>query len=1060
MSQRRKGRQALAGAGHQSTAASSSKKSLQQSSPSLVSVNLAPVSLVSRDWAPLAIITFAVTILQIIGLYLFSSGFLLTRLELSTRSECIRPDSVTAEVGSWCNHPPRYKRAVFMVLDALRYDFTLYNETLAEALASGADNSTVPFYANRLPILHETLRGHPQNALRFRVRADPPTTTLQRLKALTTGTLPTFVDAGSNFFGQVIGEDSIVDQFSRNNKRITFMGDDTWENMYPGALNESYPFPSLEVWDLHSVDNGILEHLDPVLDRTPKDWDLLIAHFLGVDHAGHRYGPDHPAMGDKLTQMNGIIKNLISKIDEETVLFIIGDHGMDDKGDHGGDSEKEVNAGLFIYSKKPLIETRNKHAEEFDPFVYLDGARTTPQIDFVPTISMLLGVPIPFGNLGNVIAECFFVEQDGRSPSQNLLAAARINARQIYTYIREYSQQRLAAKMAIHELEDVFQAAEDGFEALPESASFEQVQEVYLQYVFFARKALVAARKLWVRFDVPLIAMGCVELLLTIVSLITYAAVHWASERPVPWIVAGSGAALGAGLAWSQTFHKLLISFENVGDSALQPTHEYLFSTTFGLMVAYLIGTLVQCAPSLSKRPTSARVTTCVGIVLILLHTIIPASDSFTDWEDAITVYLLQAFGLVNLIWAIAVEIDAVRDNLILLSAGFMVLTRISQFSKICREEQHPWCIPTFYSSPHSSIAAPYMVVLLMLIIPVVSLALLKSLRSSDNDQAMGKTVPKALLPLTLFVSALYWALDTLDNQHIAAYDPMNLPEVKFWVARLGMCSTGLASLFAWTSASRCVGIELIQTSEMDQSKRAVCFLGIPNAVGGSYLVFLAVAYTVLSFFQKPMGGVMLGVAFLQILCLLEMLHLWRDKASGSSKPEVPTTPWIFFFLVANYLLGWRYYFATGHQNTLSSIQWDIGYVGVKQLTWSISPLLVVLNTFAGPLLFALAAPLYAMWKRPLLRGNEGKFVRDVGMAVLMQLAMVGATAVAATCMAGHFRRHLMVWRVFGPKFFFTAVTAVVVDLVVLVFGTGAIAIAVKGYASYLLTMKEYGVIK
>ena len=38
------------------------------------------------------------------------------------------------------------------------------------------------------------------------------------------------------------------------------------------------------------------------------DWDVLIGHFLGVDHCGHRYGPDHPAMADKLTQMNSVIR--------------------------------------------------------------------------------------------------------------------------------------------------------------------------------------------------------------------------------------------------------------------------------------------------------------------------------------------------------------------------------------------------------------------------------------------------------------------------------------------------------------------------------------------------------------------------------------------------------------------------------------------------------------------------------------------------------------------------------------------------------------------------------
>lgn len=40
-----------------------------------------------------------------------------------------------------------------------------------------------------------------------------------------------------------------------------------------------------------------------------EDWEVLVAHFLGVDHCGHRFGPDHPAMADKLTQMDGVIRS-------------------------------------------------------------------------------------------------------------------------------------------------------------------------------------------------------------------------------------------------------------------------------------------------------------------------------------------------------------------------------------------------------------------------------------------------------------------------------------------------------------------------------------------------------------------------------------------------------------------------------------------------------------------------------------------------------------------------------------------------------------------------------
>ncbi|GAA6094886.1 GPI ethanolamine phosphate transferase 3 isoform X1 [Tachysurus ichikawai] len=84
------------------------------------------------------------------------------------------------------------------------------------------------------------------------------------------------------------------------------MGDDTWVSLFPRKFHRSLPFPSFNVKDLHTVDDGILQNIFPTMDG--DDWDVLIAHFLGVDHCGHRFGPDHPAMAEKLTQMDGVIR--------------------------------------------------------------------------------------------------------------------------------------------------------------------------------------------------------------------------------------------------------------------------------------------------------------------------------------------------------------------------------------------------------------------------------------------------------------------------------------------------------------------------------------------------------------------------------------------------------------------------------------------------------------------------------------------------------------------------------------------------------------------------------
>lgn len=65
---------------------------------------------------------------------------------------------------------------------------------------------------------------------------------------------------------------------------------------------------ALNVKDLDTIDYGIMKHLIPEVKR--DDWSLLIAHFLGVDHCGHRYGTHHPEMTRKLTEMDKVIRSL------------------------------------------------------------------------------------------------------------------------------------------------------------------------------------------------------------------------------------------------------------------------------------------------------------------------------------------------------------------------------------------------------------------------------------------------------------------------------------------------------------------------------------------------------------------------------------------------------------------------------------------------------------------------------------------------------------------------------------------------------------------------------
>lgn len=261
---------------------------------------------------------------------------------------------------------------------------------------------------DKLTVLQNLAFGNESSAKIFKAFADPPTTSLQRLKGLTTGGLPTFVDVGNSFGAPAIVEDNFINQLVRNGKRLVMMGDDTWTQLFPNQFNKSYPFPSFNVKDLDTVDNGCIEHLFPTLYN--DDWDVLIAHFLGVDHAGHIYGVDSMPMINKLEQYNKVLEKVIDILEsqagpgglhENTMLIVMGDHGQTLNGDHGGGTAEEVETTMFAMSTK-------KHTPSVPPEFDTSSCKQNPdgkqicissieQLDFAATLSALLGISFPFG---------------------------------------------------------------------------------------------------------------------------------------------------------------------------------------------------------------------------------------------------------------------------------------------------------------------------------------------------------------------------------------------------------------------------------------------------------------------------------------------------------------------------------------------------------------------------------------------------------------------------------------------------------------------------------------
>jgi len=144
---------------------------------------------------------FWVFLVHLAGIYLFTGGFLLTRLSLPNFSTCSEEN---------CGVLPTHKRAVVLIIDALRFDF----------IAPNTPHPPSPFYHNVLTLPQKLTELRHRHSLIFNSYADPPTATMQRIKGITTGSLPTFVDIGNNFGGSSIAEDSIVKQLKLAGKKV------------------------------------------------------------------------------------------------------------------------------------------------------------------------------------------------------------------------------------------------------------------------------------------------------------------------------------------------------------------------------------------------------------------------------------------------------------------------------------------------------------------------------------------------------------------------------------------------------------------------------------------------------------------------------------------------------------------------------------------------------------------------------------------------------------------------------------------------------------------------
>lgn len=1007
-------------------------------------------------------------------LFLFTGGFLLRRQVLSNKSECLSRDPCNPRA------PPIFDKAVIILIDAFKYEFALHDDGLAQPM----------HFQNKLPILSQ-LEGSGHGKL-FEFMADPPTTTLQRLKGLTTGSLPTFIDASSNFGTDEIPDDNIIFQLNSQGQPVVFAGDDTWTGLYPNQFLRSFPYPSFDVWDLDTVDKGVNEHLFNELNQT--DWRLLISHYLGVDHVGHKHGPYHPEMKRKLTEMNQVIERVIKLINNDTILFVMGDHGMTASGDHGGDSSDELSAALFAYSPRFNFKPSPKPTRE-----------VVEQVDFVPTLSLLLGIPIPYSNLGKLIPSLF---EDGESTSF-LLPYLEANVRQVMNFLEGY---RAHGGNLPRNLHDNLRNRFESYEEI--SSSSVDVPGTIRSGLDILRNAKKMCQSVWAEFNLTVMGLGLILFLMQLCLILLL-------------ILAPKTHLIASILNSGFVTHLWISSIIGAGLGMIFPLSQYirpekgiefvLFASSSFSVMAFgfnLLWKLLDSAGELFSslfNSCGKRSLLCMGIVLFQVFMV--STNSYVVYEAQVVSFMILSVVMSYLLELRTSPQESESEQasrwksnsfevIVFLVLVIMGLIKLSNIYFRCREEQLGYCFPTEFHKPIGTLpkdptyrdyknrrfCSTMLSVFVTVLLPHFWLKNCGNLNGFSLSVCLASYVP----PTCGISMVFYWAIQGHEvgtkllpwQQNILAQVAMVLclialvaiviqPKLVYRMENASSemmphRSNGIHGYFKFMSSHWKNHFSL----EAAGGRQRINVFGLGTALSAPFLFI----QTILCLGSMLLLGDGLCPS-LGLALVLTHLSLYVDTSfrlgSISTLEQIFNVPWstvVVYWLIESLL-----FYSTGHQPTFSSIQWNAAFVGISGSNYGtdttlagflIPVVMVGWNTFTSRIIYGICLPLllispFTMWLRfPDLRRQfqtaavEVKTLEsqdlDQGELVLvefqeetrsnllrlcakycwLQALRLFGTMLAATLL----RRHLMVWKIFAPRFIFEAI-GFLVSLVSVVIG-------------------------
>lgn len=945
-----------------------------------------------------------ILIFEVVGIALFLRGFfpVPVKSSLSSKSKLsdLPPEPVTGRAPNATRLPqPLFKRVVIMLVDALREDFVF-----------GPNGRMFMPYTR-----HLVERGSSHS---FVAKARPPTVTMPRIKALTTGSIPGFIDVVMNLNSPALLEDNLIWQAKTEGKKIIFYGDDTWVRLFPKHFMEYDGTTSFFVSDYTEVDNNVTRHLDNTLKR--DDWDMLILHYLGLDHIGHISGPHSSLVQPKLLEMDDVLKKihsaLVSKEAEGSLPYLLvlcGDHGMSETGSHGGSSEPEVSTPLVLIS--PAFRRK---AGMVKPAV-------VEQVDLPPTLALGLGLPVSQNSVGRIIPDVL-----EETSLRDQLRFLHLNGHQLSCLLKD-SLPNYEKDAGFEQFRMAEKAHGNWMKLYLEGNTSEVLnnmgKKVLKQYLEALAAMSSALSKQLGKYDMYSMIVGMVVVfqLLLVLLLAMPEALSGAASVDLPVLSA----------LLSLPFYLLCLLFASVHVLVCTSAESscYFCSLSWGLVFAAIaFSSALFCiiismatrrlplGPKIhGKSPvkSSGSEWSLSELDVLLLagtvgHTLSLASSSFVEEEHQIWYFLLNTLCLAVFQDVCRKYFRERRDSL---DKDDLLLPS---------KDSHPSGKPKseIYSEKWLALATPPFTLLCCRLLRSLNQTGVQWAHLPDVGHWLNSSEHKTVLSLLAAVCLvlIYFLVQRRCSWVSKVALALGLLGVYSYRAAVGNVS------FPWQHATRntskgtvearfvyvfILGILFSGTKDLLRSQIMTADAKLKSS--GLWEIYSGLVLLVSLLFRAHNLPVLCGCLLIQTLMAQ---FIWKRLHYDSAQTTI-----------MHYWFGQAFFYFQGNSNNIATVDISVGFVGLESYIEAPAIFLTALSTYAGPLLWACHLVCY-------LSSEKDRSPVAVGHGCYCLALLRSVPAAAYIVLVTVLRYHLFIWSVFSPKLLYESMHLLLTAAVCLVF--------------------------